>query len=269
MSEIGFGRMFSPSAVEGLRTLRAFRARFPGLPKSDLVRLVCSQVPDRYDYDAAEALDVIVDGEADVSISETFYRVCIEQLLVRNPTWARLAGLGRKKFVFKLEVDQRKCFEFAGALRDPPDEVIINWWDDLVGGLRQAVDREKVRRARVAERLSFDHEVRRLHRLNLQRSPEWVAFEDNTVGYDIRSYDPGEIEPIARLIEVKSTIASPLRFFLSRGEWKAALKYGDRYVFHIWDLRGPRLHELTVGDMVRKVPSDNGTGRWTTAEIPL
>src|SRR5689334_23307810 len=144
MSDIGFGRMFSPSAIEGLRTLRAFGSRFPSLKSPELIRVVRGQVPDSYDYEAAQALDSLVHDGLDIRDSTSFYRACIEQLLSRNQTWARLAGLGRKTFVFKLEVDQRKCFEFAGALADPPDQDIINWWDDLVGRLRQITDREKM-----------------------------------------------------------------------------------------------------------------------------
>jgi hypothetical protein len=89
------------------------------------------------------------------------------------------------------------------------------------------------------------------------------------VGYDILSYDPGLPNPISRLIEVKSTIYSPLRFFITRNEWETAVKFGDRYFFHIWDLRGPTLYERTMRDIHPKIPTDNATGRWNNAQIPI
>ncbi|WP_183664872.1 DUF3883 domain-containing protein [Phyllobacterium trifolii] len=54
----------------------------------------------------------------------------------------------------------------------------------------------------------------------------------------ILSYDAGEEEPVARLIEVKSTIASPLRFFVTRNEWDTCQNMGVAYRFHVWDLSG-------------------------------
>ncbi|BDV36590.1 protein NO VEIN domain-containing protein [Methylocystis iwaonis] len=52
--------------------------------------------------------------------------------------------------------------------------------------------------------------------LGINMPPVWMAVEDNTAGYDIQSFDMGAEGPVVRLIEVKSTIASPLSFFLSR-----------------------------------------------------
>lgn len=39
------------------------------------------------------------------------------------------------------------------------------------------------------------------------------------------------------MIEVKSTIASPLRFIVSRNEWEQADKFGPAYLFHVWDMQ--------------------------------
>jgi hypothetical protein len=77
--------------------------------------------------------------------------------------------------------------------------------------------------------------------------------------------------PTNRLIEVKSTIASPIRFYLTRNEWEKALNFGDAYHFHIWDLQAnpPRLYQRTVADIAPHVPTDNEKGRWKDAEIPV
>jgi Protein NO VEIN, C-terminal len=40
----------------------------------------------------------------------------------------------------------------------------------------------------------------------------------------------GPIEPVNRLIEVKSSTQNPPRMILTRGEWEAAIRYGDSFV---------------------------------------
>jgi hypothetical protein len=110
-----------------------------------------------------------------------------------------------------------------------------------------------------------------LAKLGLPLEPRWMAIEDNTVGYDVLSYNPGKFGPLNKLIEVKSTIASPLRFFLSRNEWEQASKFGKAYVFHVWDIQKQPavLYEKTVEQIAPHVPQDNNKGHWKTALIPV
>ena len=264
-----FSRLFTPSAFEAMRIIRIFKSQHPTLLRNELLALIRTIVPDSHDYEAGGYLDEIVEAEFELHEDRGLYRACIEALVSRQAVWIKLIGLGRKKFIQKLERDEERCFEFAGLLTDPPEKPVMEWWDDIAGRLRQIGEREKMRRARAAEQLSLEYEKARLRRLGIDRSPQWIAFDDNTVGYDILSYDRGQFQPVNRLIEVKSTIASPLRFFLSRNEWETAAKFGDRYFFHIWDLRGPQLYERTVKDITLKIPFDNESGRWTHAEIPV
>lgn len=260
-------RLFSPSAFEALRVIRIFKSQHPDLPGRDLIALIRSINPDAHDYEAGKILDEVVAIE-DLSYNTTdFYRACIEVLTVQRPIWRKLVILGRRKFTQKLTRDEQKCFEFAGLLDDPPTQHVIEWWDKIAGASRLMADSEKMKRARTAEQLSLAHEVRRLERLGINRAPIWTSIDDNTVGYDLISFDLGFPDPINRLIEVKSTIASPVRFFISRNEWETAVKFGSRYYFHVWDLRIPKLYERTFEDVKPKIPSDTARGKWTTAEI--
>jgi hypothetical protein len=136
---------------------------------------------------------------------------------------------------------------------------------------RQDLSARALARARQAEELTLMREISRLAALGIQRQPKWIAIEDNTAGYDVLSFDPGEYEPKNRLIEVKSTVASPLRFFLTRNEWEKALKYGDSYHFHVWDMSPdePRLYERTTAQIAPHIPKDQERGKWANAEIPL
>lgn len=266
---IAFDRLFNPSAFEAVRTIRSFRSRQPNLSSTELFDVIKILSPDSHDYHAGFQLDEIVPASTDHRTAPLFYQCCIESLVARNPIWIRLLSLGRLKFIQKLSPDQQNCFFFAGLMADPPDARIMDWWYGTVSTLRQVGDLEKMKRAREAELLSLKHEVNRLTAIGINRKPVWVAFDDNTAGYDILSYDRAEPHPVNRLIEVKSTIASPLRFFVTRNEWNTALKFSSRYFFHIWDLRGPTLYERSAQDILPKIPSDNANGRWSNAEIPI
>jgi hypothetical protein len=128
-----------------------------------------------------------------------------------------------------------------------------------------------VERARQAEALTLSHEKERLRTLGISEDPKWVGLDDNTAGYDVLSYDKGAVGRINRLIEVKSTVVSPLRFELTRNEWDQAARFGQQFHFHIWNLAAtpPRLFERTVAEIEPDVPSDKGAGRWIRTEIPV
>jgi hypothetical protein len=64
---------------------------------------------------------------------------------------------------------------------------------------------------------------------------------------------------------------SPLRFFISRGEWNKAEKAGSAYLFHVWDMtKNPEaLYMRTVAEVAPHIPSDNEKGAWNVAQIPI
>src|SRR5258708_3706434 len=125
--------------------------------------------------------------------------------------------------------------------------------------------------ARKAEALTLDFERARLKGLNIRREPEWIGLDDCLAGYDVLSYDIGEIAPVNRMIAVTFAIPSPLRFIVTRNKWEQALRAGAAYVFHVWDMQNPTpvLYEMTIARLAAYVPGDNGEGRWLTAEILL
>lgn len=264
-------------AFEGLRILRRYIARYPDEKVVRLIDLVRRVEPNAvsYDFEAAEALHIIVPRDAPYS-EVLFYRVCISAVLLAElPSWAKLMTLGRGRFIKRLKAEEyrdiRSLFREALLLEEPPSTGDVAWWDQIQAHVRLENDAEKLQRARVAEQLSIEFERKRLASLSINLEPRWMAIEDNTVGYDVLSYNPGAFAPTSRLIEVKSTIASPLRFFLTRNEWDEALKYGQAYVFHVWDLQKspPALFERTVAQIAPHVPEDKAKGQWKTAWIPV
>jgi len=97
--------------------------------------------------------------------------------------------------------------------------------------------------------------------------PRWISIDDNTAGYDVHSFDQGPVEPVAKLIEVKSCSRRPQEIFLTRNEWETAMQMAPHYRFHIRILPEERLIELTPEDMERHVPQDRGDGVWQITRI--
>lgn len=273
MSAFPLERLFAMPAFEGLRVLRTYMTMH-GCPDlmvaSDLVERI---EPDAHslDLDAAQYLASLITPSVANGGAE-FYRACIEAVLLKlDHPWSRIITLGRTRFTNKLRRDELSLFRNAGLLEDPASDDVAEWWAGLFGSIRQQADQKRNERARNAERLTLKHEAQRLSALGIPQRPKWMSLEDNTVGYDVLSYEPGPYGITNRLIEVKSSVASPLRFYVTRNEWEAALRFGDAFVFHIWNLatRPPELHIRTVKQVQPHVPADNKKGRWQNAEFPV
>lgn len=277
MNSLPFARLFSMPAFEGLRILRVYAHQQPSKAVADLAAIIHRVEADAasYDLEAAIALHDIVARDAPYQ-GVGFYRRCLGGVLLAElPEWAKLVTLGRGRFIKRLKAaefrDVRSLFRQARLLDEPPDDDDIAWWDGLQSHVRSQQSVEIMRRARIAEQLTLNHERELLRKAGIDRTPRWMAIEDNTVGYDVLSYSEGEYGLLNKLIEVKSTIASPLRFYVSRNEWEQAQEFGDAFVFHVWDLKPdpPVLHERTVCQVLPHIPLDNEKGQWKNVLIPV
>lgn len=274
MNSLNVARLFSMPAFEGLRAIRFRMQEHPGQESSDAIRAVEVTASDAHalDLEAAEYLHSVVDQHCDLS-EHVFYQTCIRCILVHHkPNWAKLMGLGRKRFTGKLDSDSKSLFKAAGLLAEDPNLEVVQWWDEVTGFARRLIGLEKMIQARKAEQLTIIEEKKRLLEEGIDINPKWVGFEDNTAGYDVLSYEKGSYgAPENRLIEVKSTTASPPRFFVSRNEWNQADKAGKKYIFHIWEMNkpSPLMHERSVEQIRPHIPSDNGAGQWREVEIKL
>jgi hypothetical protein len=260
------------SAFEALRLVRLRRPEYPDMDFRRLADLIRKIEADgaSHDYEAAVLLEPVVVPDALPDNALAFYQHCVEaSIYTFQPVWGRIITLGRKKFVQKLSRDEVQCFDAGGLLIDPPTDEIIAWWDRIAAHARRQGDEVRLARAREAEQMSLRFESERIANLGINEPVVWTSIEDNTAGYDILSYDLGQVGSVVRLIEVKSTIVSPLRFILTRNEWNTAIKFGAAYHFHIWDMTTRRLHERTAAQIAPHVPKDNEKGRWKDAEIPL
>lgn len=272
-----FDRLFTISAFEGLRLMRGVVATVPEVTVEACPAALIAHSPQakNYDIDAAKELHPLVAADAPHE-TVMFYRECIlAVLLLKMPAFAKLMTLGRGRFIKRIKGDDyrdiRSVFREAKLLDDPPSGGDISWWDTVQGRVRLNFDQERLVRARCAESLSIEFEQAELAKLGITTAPVWMAIDDNTAGYDVLSYRPTPMGESNLLIEVKSTIASPLRFYVSRNEWDNADQVGEAYLFHVWDMdkNPPILHIRTVEQIRPHIPTDNEKGKWTNAQIPI
>ena len=212
-------------------------------------------------------------------VFETYHdnlRECLEFLLLKHrPWWIQAIPYGRERVASAIGEgsdegrDELQSLRAAGLYTDPVTEEAVQWWDRLARAVRSDIDDRLLLQGRAAERLSLEYERARLKSLGILKVPHWKSIEDNGAGFDIHSYDVGAVEPISRLIEVKSSTRTPVRIILSKNEWAAALRYGDSYVFHIWELPAQRLVEKTVKEIASHIPVDQGEGTWLNVEIEI
>ncbi len=270
---LAFERLFAMPALEGLRSLRVPLLSNPGMAVGEAITVIEAGGLDvqGLDMEASEALLALVPDHLP-NEGPHFYRGCIRVvLLAYQPIWTRMMLQGCSRFYAALERDEQSLFRQTGILEEPPDEEFVEWWDELSGELRLIGDLDRMLRARAAERLSLAHEAERLKREGIEETPKWIGLNDNTKGYDVLSFERTGNTITNKLIEVKSTIASPLRFRLTRNEWEQAERSGAAYIFHIWDMQKtpPALHVRTVDQVKPHVPTDGDKGKWKDVEIPV
>jgi hypothetical protein len=204
--------------------------------------------------------------------SDHFYQACISAVVTKlQPDWCKAMWQGRRRFLDSLGQNERDVFNAAGLMKEPPPLAVAFWWDSVAGFAQMLTNLEKMKQGRTAEELTMEYERKCLKDLQIDEQPEWKVLDDNFAGYDVLSYDLGEFAPTNRMIEVKSTTASPLRFIISRNEWDKAKTFGPAYLFHVWDMQKTPLilYERTSAQVALHIPSDNEKGKWKTAEIPL
>jgi hypothetical protein len=266
-------RVFALSSFEGVRLIRIYASKHPECSLPELLSIIGHVEADapNLDLETSVYLHSLVEADCELG-GDTFYQACITAVVTKHqPNWCRAMKQGRMRFLDSLRQNDRDVFSAAGLAKDPPPQYVVSWWDTVTGFVRLVTDMQKMEQARAAEKLTIDHEIARLAHLGIDARPEWTGLDDNFAGYDVLSYDLGEFGPVNRMIEVKSTIASPLRFSLTRNEWDQAIKAGRPYVFHIWDMARtpPILYERTAAQVAPHIPTDNEMGKWRNTEIPL
>jgi hypothetical protein len=261
------------SALNGLLAIRRYSIAHPHILLPEVVTAIRHvSVDDAYhNYEAAAVLHGLVTQlkglETDIP---AFYREILTALVKEmKPWWVRLSPSGRDRVKAAMSANEQQCFDAAGLFSQPPTTEILRWWDALAHEVRAKDDARLLEQGRAAEQLTMEYEIQRLAGLGISNRPRWMSLDDNSAGYDVHSYNKGSVEPVAKLIEVKSTVRMPREIFISRNEWKTALDMAPNYYFHIWALPEKHLIELTPSAIEPSIPSDHGAGSWQVVKVTL
>ena len=272
MLEVKHEPLLTMSAFCGLVALRCYVAMHPNIPVPDAVRAVRRLSADdaHHDYVAAATLLAYLGNDYASDGIVALFRGTISSIIRRDrPWWTRVAPLGRERLRAALNSNEAQCFEAAGLFIEMPTTDVLAWWDSLAQAARATENDGKLQHGREAEQLTLAFERERLARLGIERDPKWIAIEDNTAGYDIQSFDPGVVEPVNKLIEVKSCSREVIQIFISRNEWETAVASMPHYHFHVWLLPEKKLIELSVSDIAPHIPLNQGCGVWQNVGITL
>lgn len=269
-----FDRCLTMGAFEALRVARKKMQSAPDISFETAIKIVQQIDADSVGLDFIAAIELHSHVSITIALepSSKFYQICLAALLrTAELKWIRSVTLGRKKILSQVSRDGLQCFRAAQLADDYPNEYAVAWWDLLASDIRTVQDGGKLARGRGAERLTIEFERERLKKAGIADLPRWVSIDDNTAGFDVLSYDSGEFGPVNRMIEVKSSVASPLKYHVSRNEWESAQKYGDAFYFYVWNMNTspPQLYVKTVLDVRSHVPTDSGDGKWSSVLIPL
>jgi hypothetical protein len=201
----------------------------------------------------------------------TAMRTLLRELtLSRRPGWAGLIPKGRGFVSAYLPPNAYQCLEAAGLYAVVPDAGALEWWDMLASHFRSDTDLDRTRIGREGERLTLAYETARLEgagRADLR--PKWVALDDNSLGYDVLSYNldaNGREAPLH--IEVKAS-GEGRRAFFTRNEWKFADSMGDSFVVHFWNLSRVALTIVSCGELRAHIPIDQGAGKWQSVQLTI
>ncbi|HAW75749.1 MAG TPA: hypothetical protein DCW74_08445, partial [Alteromonas australica] len=188
-------------------------------------------------------------------------------ILSEEPWWTKVIPHGRSKLMRIVSGDIAQCFREAALLDAVPSDSALEWWDEISAMARAETDIERMKNARLAERLSLEHETSRLRDLGVIEKPEWMSIQDNSLGYDILSYDVQQDSLIRKMIEVKSTTTGYIH--LSRNEWRNAQSSQGRTFFHIWKVPEWQLEEIETAAIAESIPQDRGNGHWQEVIIKV
>jgi hypothetical protein len=235
---------------------------------SAIARLGYSYSTAGFDFAAATALISRLETPSKNRAEE--YRRVIE-LVAREcaPSWLSSITAGRIALTAALDADAAECFSRAGAFATPPDQDVLKWLDSLAAMARMDEEIERVEIGRIGELLSFNIETSRLRSYRAHPPVEWTALEDNTAGFDIRSYVFRDERFLPKFIEVKTCSSGRRQIWLTRKEWETAKRFESAYWVHVWSLETQELRELRFEELAAHVPEDAGRGRWMQTLISL
>lgn len=259
------------AALEATYELVGHLARYSELTPAEAIEQLKNGPSDlaRLDYAGALQLIELCGGPMFAPSNRTpeGHRAIITQLVAtETPGWRLAAARGKKWCRDAMDMKTDQAIAWAGLWGT--DDAALDWWLQLASFVRGLSETARIAVGRIGERLSFEYEQARLAALGAPCEPIWRSLDDDTLGYDIESwtYSPGST-PIPFRIEVKAYSGSERRFYLSRGEWRTALRFRPQYAVDVWDITSKTLTRFEVDEVKKAIPADVPPSEWQKLSV--
>jgi len=213
--------------------------------------------------------------ELSLKIKDYEYEIILREILMKylkknKPGFILRATGGREYFLAFVDENFEQLLNDAGLYNEidlsKEGKKIRYWWDDLSEFVRQLDEDKKLDLGREGEEKTIRYEIDKLKKLNIKKKPKWVSYDDNTVGYDVQSWDKEQNEIF---IEVKATSNSNGLFHLSKGEWRFSISAKERYFIHVWIQNKEKPRIITYSELNSKdyKIEDSSNAEWANIKI--
>ena len=255
------------SIFTALKRARLKIEEYPGITFQEAANLCMRTSSDGTPHDYTTAGDlhdflpaVIIDLDNPLEIRRALSYL-IENI---NYDWVYFFPSGREAVKNALNRNEYQVFRNAELYEDSPSLEVVSWWDFIADKFRSRVLDNSYREAELRS-LSIEREL--LLSQNCPHEPVWVALNDNSLGFDIRSYRQFESEWVPFAIEVKSTVTNRYRFYMTRNEANLAKRMKSNYALHYWTQDSSVPLILSSSQVLDNLPIDQGFGKWDSMVV--
>ena len=153
-------------------------------------------------------------------------------------------------------------------LIDIDDDEVENWWLELINFLKKKDIEKKIISGDEGEDASMNFEKQKLKTLGVNNRPIRVSIDDDSLGYDIESWDKKDGDLRKIFIEVKNNI-----FIFKSGQWREAQAKKNSYFAHYWTKNCKLLKIINFIELkeavTKQIKLENPTGYHWTLQIPF
>lgn len=196
-----------------------------------------------------------------------FLRFLLKQMILNLHPLSYLLLGGFNKFKERIDVDEKQILKDSGLLEFQNKE-ISKWWLDLKKLLRSKENKKKQDLGDEGEQASKDFEEKRIKNLGINNLVKRSSFYDESLGYDIESWNIKNNKIFNIYIEVKNN-----SFIFKSGQWREACSKKDLYYAHYWTrnckylkiIEFPELHKAVT----QQINKEHPPGYEWTLKIPF
>ena len=261
---------FRVSVIEGIFLLRDYIDRYPSVPRDQALSVLRRQASSS-SLGWTDVGIVVEDCPELLQLELRDDHLNVRAILLiflqkYQPLWMRAIPRGRRHVSSAAPGNAVQCLNRAKLMRSHDDDV-IEWWDEAAQIVRELRNELLIETGRTGEKMSVVHELLRLNSdpASVTLIPELVSLDDNTLGYDIRSFVHTN-DHDRLFIEVKAAHRGS-DFYMTRNEWNVCQRHRSRYVVHFWIIPQKKLNYITPDDLVSHIPADRGQGEWDRVKV--